>query len=170
MTTDRKKLSLGAVSDRQREPAADPTSAWKISPARIEALKQRARDQRRNPTAAQKALWARLDGKKIGFAFNREVIMGSSIVDFACKTRWLVVEVGGTEGPDATLAELSDRKLREVGVRVLRFAEAQVLEDIENVIEAIRAELQQPFERPKLGGSSAPREREGEERFHRSRR
>jgi len=97
MTTARKKLSLGNVTDRaeEREVGGDKTRAWTISPARAEALKQRARDMRRNPTEAQKALWQRLKDKQCGFTFNREVVMGSAIVDFACRTRWLVVETGG---------------------------------------------------------------------------
>ena len=88
--------------------------------------------------------------KQLGFTFNREVVMGSTIVDFACKQRWLVVEIGGTEGTEATIAELSDRKLTEVGVRVLRFSEEQVLKDIETVVAAIAEELNKPFERPRI--------------------
>jgi leucyl-tRNA synthetase len=149
--TERKKLSLGAVTARADErDAADRARAWKVSPSRVEALKERARDMRRNPTPAQQALWERLKDKQCGFTFNREVVMGSAIVDFACKTRWVVVEVGETEGPAATIAELSDRKLREVGVRVLRFAEPEVLEDIETVVKAVKDELQKPFEKPKM--------------------
>ena len=108
MTAERKKLSLGQVGARGEErSAADRTRAWKVSASRQEALKERARDMRRNPTEAQKALWERLKDKQCGFTFNREVVMGSAIVDFACKTRWLVVEVGDTEGPQATIAEMS---------------------------------------------------------------
>jgi len=119
-----------------------------------EELKQQARAMRRNPTPAQAALWERLKDKQCGFTFNREVVMGSAIVDFAAKTRWLVVETGGTGDPggedaEATLAALSDRKLSEVGVRVLRFAEEQVLGDIEVVVKAIKDELQKPFEKPR---------------------
>ncbi|MXP40233.1 DUF559 domain-containing protein [Altererythrobacter soli] len=155
--TERKKLSLGAVTARADErDAADRARAWKVSPARAEALKERARDMRRNPTPAQQALWERLKDKQCGFTFNREVVMGSAIVDFACKTRWLVVEVGETEGSAATIAELSDRKLREVGVRVLRFAEPDVLENIDTVVKAVKDELQKPFEKPKMQeGSNA---------------
>jgi very-short-patch-repair endonuclease len=109
---------------------------------------------RRNPTEAQKALWERLRDKQCGFTFNREVVMGSAIVDFACKTRWLVVETGpeltkaGEAG--ATLAALSDRKLRDVGVRVLRFSDDEVLADTDKVVKAIKDELQKPFERPRI--------------------
>jgi len=157
MTTVRKKLSLGNVTDRadEREVGGDKTRAWKVSPARAEALKQRARDMRRNPTEAQKALWERLKDKRCGFTFNREVVMGSAIVDFACKTRWLVVETGGDGESEATLAALSDRKLADVGVRVLRYADAAVLADTDAVVKAIKDELQKPFEKPKIGTQNA---------------
>jgi leucyl-tRNA synthetase len=151
--TERRKLSLGNVSERER--SGDSKRAWKVSPARAETLKQRARDMRRDPTPAQTALWERLKDKQLGIGFNREVVMGSAIVDFACKPRWLVIETGGTDGAAATIAELSDRKLREVGVRVLRFAEEQVLTDIELVLAAISDELAKPFERP--GGKATAR-------------
>jgi very-short-patch-repair endonuclease len=157
MTTARKKLSLGNVTDRaeDREVGGDRTRAWTVSPARAEQLKQRARDMRRNPTEAQQALWERLKDKQCGFTFNREVVMGSAIVDFACKTRWLVVETGGDSESETTLAALSDRKLTDVGVRVLRFADDAVLADTDAVVKAIKDELQKPFEKPKIGTSNA---------------
>ena len=153
---ERKVLSLGQVGARaESRDAADAARAWKVSPKRAEALKQQARDRRRNPGPAHAALWQRLKDKQCGFTFNREVVMGSAVVDFACKTRWLVVEIGG--GPedqggevDATLATLSDRKLTDVGVRVMRFPEARVLGEIEAVVSEIKAELQKPFERPRI--------------------
>jgi very-short-patch-repair endonuclease len=153
MTTVRKKLSLGNVTDRaeDRESGGDKTRSWTVSPARAEALKQRARDMRRNPTEAQKALWERLKDKRCGFTFNREVVMGSAIVDFACKTRWLVVETGGDSESETTLAALSDRKLTDVGVRVLRFADDAVLADTDAVVKTIKDELQKPFEKPRVG-------------------
>jgi very-short-patch-repair endonuclease len=156
MTTVRKKLSLGNVTDRaeDREAGGDRTRAWTVSPARAEQLKQRARDMRRNPTAAQMALWERLKDKQCGFTFNREVVMGSAIVDFACKTRWLVVETGGDSESETTLAALSDRKLTDVGVRVLRFADDAVLADIDAVVKAIKDELQKPFEKPRVERAS----------------
>ena len=151
MTAERKKLSLGQVGARGEErSAADRTRAWKVSASRQEALKERARDMRRNPTEAQKALWERLKDKQCGFTFNREVVMGSAIVDFACKTRWLVVETGGDGESETTLAALSDRKLTDVGVRVMRFADAEVLADTDAVVKAIKDELQKPFEKPQI--------------------
>ena len=157
MTTARKKLSLGNVTDRaeDREVGGDKTRAWTVSPARAEQLKQRARDMRRPHPAAPTALWEGLKDKRCGFTFNREVVMGSAIVDFACKTRWLVVETGGDSESEVTLAALSDRKLTDVGVRVMRFADADVLADTAAVVKAIKDELQKPFEKPKNGTSNA---------------
>ncbi len=152
--SERKKLSLGAVTERAEGAAPNRTRGWKVSPNRAAALKDRARAQRRDPPPAQALLWSRIGDKQLGFTFNREVVMGSTIADFACKPRWLVVETGGTEGSEATLAELSDRKLTEVGVRVLRFSDAAVLEDIETVVAAIREELAKPFERPRMNGNT----------------
>lgn len=144
--SERRKLSISSPAEKP----ADRTRGWQVSPARAAALKDRARDQRRDPTQAQAALWERVRDKQLGFTFTREVVMGSTIADFACKPRWLVIEIGGTEGTEAALAELSDRKLTEVGVRVLRFADEQVLGDIETVLAAIADELAKPFERPRI--------------------
>ena len=152
---ERRKLSLGNVTDRaEGRSATDATRAWKVSPKRVEELKLTARAMRRNPTPAQQALWERLKDKQCGFTFNREVVMGSAIVDFACKTRWLVVETGGEGEAGATLAALSDRKLTDVGVRVLRFSDDEVLGNVDAVVKAIKDELQKPFERPRI---EAPR-------------
>jgi len=148
---ERRKLSLGNVPDRaEGRTAEDAARSWNISSKRAEELKLQARAMRRNPTPAQEALWARLKDKQCGFTFNREVVMGSAIVDFACKTRWVVVETGGEGEVDSALAALSDRKLTDVGVRVMRFSEHDVLADTDAVVSAIKAELQKPFERPQL--------------------
>ena len=153
--TERRKLSLGQVGERaEGRDSADAARAWNVSAKRAEQLKLQARDMRRNPTPAQVALWKRLRDKQCGFTFNREVVMGSAIVDFACKTRWLVVETGGEGKAGATLAALSDRKLTDVGVRVMRFSDSQVLEDTDAVVAQIKAELQKPFDRPRI---EAPR-------------
>jgi len=144
---ERRKLTIAATADN----SASRTSAWNVSPARAAALKDRARAQRRDPTPAQAALWERVKDKQCGFTITREVLMGSAIVDFACRMRWLVIEIGGKGGDaEAQVAELSDRKLTEVGVRVLRFSDEEVLENIEDVVRTIKQELEKPFQRPRI--------------------
>ena len=144
--TTRKKLSLGDVAPAN----ADKTAGWNISEARKDKLHDRARFNRRHPSEAHKRLWGLLKDKGVGnFSFNREVVMGSSIVDFACKTRWLVVEISGDSEADAKIEELSDRKLQEVGVRVMRYTKEQVMGDLEPIKDAIYEELMKPFDKPR---------------------
>jgi len=141
--TARKTLSLRGPAERKD---AAPRTAWNVSETRRERLKEMARAMRREPTDAEKALWARLANQQVGgFKFHRQVVIGSTIVDFACPARWLVVEISGDA--NAEVAALQDRKLADVGVRVLRFAEAQVLEDGDAVVTAILEELKKPFDR-----------------------
>ena len=148
--TTRKTLSLGSGDSAK----ADKTAGWKISEARKDKLHERARYNRRHPSDAHKRLWDALKDKGVGgFTFNREVVMGSSVVDFACKSRWLVVEISGESEADATIEELSDRKLADVGVRVMRFSTQAVMGDLEPVKDAILEELSKPFERPRIARS-----------------
>ena len=151
--TERKKLSLGSGDAAK----VDKTAGWNISEARKDKLHDRARFNRRHPSEAHKRLWALLDKKAVGnFAFNREVVMGSSVVDFACKTRWLVVEISGETEADRIIEELSDRKLHEVGVRIMRFTQEQIMGDLEPIEEAILAELEKPFDKPGRTKPSRP--------------
>ena len=139
----RKTLSLRGPAERKD---AAPRQSWNVSETRRERLKEMARAMRREPTEAEKALWARLAGQKLGgFKFHRQVVIGSTVVDFACPARWLVVEISGEAS--AELAALQDKKLADVGIRVLRFSDGQVLEDADAVVAAILAELQKPFDR-----------------------
>ena len=140
---DRRTLSLRGPSERKEAP---PRTSWNVSETRRERLKEMARAMRREPTEAEKALWARFAGQKLGgFKFHRQVVVGSTIVDFACPARWLVVEISGEA--NAQVAAIQDKKLTDVGIRVLRFAPEQVLGDIEPVIAAILELLQKPFNR-----------------------
>ena len=141
--TARKTLSLRGPAERKD---AGPRTAWNVSETRRQRLKDMARAMRREPTEAEKALWVRLAGQKLGgFKFHRQVVIGSTVVDFACPARWLVVEVTGEMS--AEVAALQDKKLADVGVRVLRFSDEQVLGDGDAVVAAVLAELQKPFDR-----------------------
>ena len=155
--SERRTLSLRGPAERKD---VAPRTAWNVSETRRARLKDMARAMRREPTEAEKALWARLSGQKLGgFKFHRQVVIGSTVVDFACPARWLVVEVTGDAS--AEVAALTDKKLADVGVRVLRFSDEQVLEDGDAVAAAVLAELQKPFDRRKeLKANAAGRQRD----------
>jgi very-short-patch-repair endonuclease len=83
---------------------------------------------RRNPTPAQDALAAALGEVETGgYTFKRQQVIGSAIVDFACKPLMLVIELDGDE--DAAFAADRTRSLTEVGYRVDRLPAADVLAD-----------------------------------------
>jgi len=101
---------------------------WEISEKRLDALHERAREMRRNPTPAQEALVAALrDVETGGYSFKRQAVIGSAIVDFACKPLMLVIELSGDD--DAAYAANRDKSLAEVGYRVERLPAADVLAD-----------------------------------------
>ena len=144
MTKKTLSISTGPKSD-----AADPRDNWGVKGKRLDRLHDMARDRRRKPSDAEKLLWTQLAGQKLGgFKFKRQFIVGTSIVDFACPTVWLVVEIDDPE-IDTELQAMSDRKLTEVGVRVLRFTNEAVLADVDAVCAQILEMLKTPFEKPR---------------------
>lgn len=115
---------------------------WEISESRLDALHERAREMRRNPTPAQEALADALTRVETGgYSFKRQAVIGSAIVDFACKQLMLVVELDGDA--DAAFTAARDKSLAEVGYRVERIAAADVLADpdtaAQRVSDAMRA-------------------------------
>ncbi|MFC3213385.1 endonuclease domain-containing protein [Novosphingobium panipatense] len=143
MTAARKTLGISRADSAPK----DAKASFALTGARLETLKERAREQRRHPTDAQKALWAQLSGSKLGgVKFIRQSVVGSTIVDFACPSRWIVVQISAADG-NADVNELQDRKLIEVGIRVLRFSEEEVLGNVETVIREINTELNVPFDK-----------------------
>lgn len=118
-----------------REPNADEAPAikkkgrgWEISEKRLDALHERAREMRRNPSPAQEALAGALAAVETGgYSFKRQDVIGSAIVDFACKPLMLVIEFDGEE--DASFTADRTRSLTEVGYRVERLSAADVLAD-----------------------------------------
>ncbi len=163
MTAARKTLGIS----KDAAPKADAKASFNVTGARLETLKERAKEMRRNPSEAQKALWAELAGSKLGgVKFMRHSVVGSTIVDFACPSRWIVVQLS-PEDSNPDVNELQDRKLIEVGIRVLRFSEDEVLDRIEGVVREITTELNVPFDkrsaRRKAGATATPRFDEGAE-------
>jgi very-short-patch-repair endonuclease len=128
---------------------ADETVApARPSADRLARLKDRARDLRRDPTEAETLLWEQLSGARLGgIKFTRKAVVGTAIVDFACPARWLVISLSQADG-NPELDALQDRKLAETGIRVLRFSEAEITDDLDRVVKQVVAIVNEPFERP----------------------
>jgi very-short-patch-repair endonuclease len=100
---------------------------------------ERSRELRREMTPAEKILWQELRAKKLGVRFRRQQVIEGFIVDFYCHRAALVVEVDG-DIHDLQQAEDARREkaLREMGLRIMRFKNDQVLSNLSVVVRKIR--------------------------------
>ena len=104
-------------------------------------LKQVSRDLRNNMTEAEKLLWSRLRNKQIfGLQFYRQKPILNYIVDFYCPAANVVVECDGSqhytiEGLEAD--RIRDEALAQLGLKVLRFDNGQVMGRIDDVVEVV---------------------------------
>jgi len=117
-------------------------------------LKLPSRDLRSNMTDAEQCLWQRLRRKQIlGLQFYRQKPILNFIVDFYCPAANLVIECDGRqhytdEGLEAD--RVRDEALAQLGLRVLRFDNKQVLAEIDGVVEQIYCVVEQGLELIKL--------------------
>lgn len=102
---------------------------------------------RRNMTAAEKILWENLRNRKMeGLRFRRQHPIDIFVVDFFCYVKMLVVEVDGVIHDEINQAERDKQRtilLKRFNIRVIRFTNKQVLQEIEMVLENIRKAIAQ---------------------------
>ena len=92
-------------------------------------------------TDAENRLWLKLRRKQLkGYQFYRQKIIGKYIVDFYCPKANLVIELDGGQHYSET-GKAKDRTrddvLAEMGIKVLRFSDRDVFENIGGVMEGI---------------------------------
>lgn len=108
-------------------------------------FKERKRDLRRNQTEAEKALWKHLRNKGfLGLKFFRQYSAGDYILDFYCPTRKLAIELdGGQHATDETKKYDKTRTeyLKSLRIKVLRFWNNDVLQNLDGLLEEIEATL-----------------------------
>ena len=104
-------------------------------------LRGQARSLRTKLTAAEQRLWSRLRRKQIsGIQFYRQKPIGNYIVDFYAPSVQLVVEVDGSQHLEIAQASYDAERseyLRQLGLKVLRFDDRQVLMQTDAVVEEI---------------------------------
>src|SRR5687768_4768289 len=100
-----------------------------------------AREMRHEQTDAERRMWMLLRDRKLsGFKFRRQHPIANYIVDFFCIRAKLVVELDGGQHSDPTALEYDSRRtaaLNELGIRVLRFWDHDMLRDCDSVLETI---------------------------------
>ncbi|MEM1255167.1 MAG: endonuclease domain-containing protein [Cyanobacteria bacterium P01_H01_bin.21] len=105
-------------------------------------LRERARQLRQNMTEGEIILWQKLKRKQMmGYDFDRQRPIDQFIVDFYCKALCLAIEVDGSshDSPEAQTRDYQRQiRLEALGVRFLRFRDADVKQNIDEVCQSIR--------------------------------
>jgi very-short-patch-repair endonuclease len=108
-------------------------------------LKQPSRELRKSLTEAEKLLWSKIRLKQLSnILFYRQKPLGGYIVDFYCPKAKLVIEVDGEHHFSKEAREydkVRDEFLKTMKLKVLRFTNSDVLNNIEAVIEKIENNL-----------------------------
>ena len=90
-------------------------------------------------------MWAHLRARRFaGFKFSRQHHLGPYIADFCCITRHRIIELERSQhaAPEQERTDaLRSAGLNGLGYRVMRFWNAAVNTEIEDVLEAIYAAL-----------------------------
>ncbi len=108
-------------------------------------IKMRARELRNNMTEPEIILWSKLKGKQLKNAqFYRQKPIGNYIVDFYCAKFNLVIELDGSQHYTDDAIEydrVRDEYLKEAGLKVLRFTNLQIKNQLNEVLNSIYHEM-----------------------------
>ncbi|MDX8532356.1 DUF559 domain-containing protein [Mesorhizobium sp. VK25A] len=109
---------------------------------RKQGTTERARNLRQAGNQAEALLWLELKARKLGgYRFTRQFSIGPFFADFACRERWLVVEVDGSQHADSSYDRRRDDFMQAQGYSILRFWNHDVLKYRASVCETILAAL-----------------------------
>ena len=96
-----------------------------------------ARQMRKAMTDAELKFWNTVRAHRLdGLAFRRQLPVGGYIVDFACPSHKIIVELDGFQHAEDAAAIYDQQRtqtLEELGWTVLRFWNEDILGDIDNV-------------------------------------
>ncbi|MBI2981560.1 MAG: DUF559 domain-containing protein [Deltaproteobacteria bacterium] len=116
-------------------------------------LKQASRQLRQGMTEAEQKLWSCIRDKQIGdVQFYRQKPIADFIVDFFAPKAKLVIEVDGGqhhEEHQRAVDQERDEQCFELGLKVLRFDNEQVLKETEVVLEKIEKVVAERIKSPR---------------------
>ena len=101
-----------------------------------------ARRLRRDATEVEKRLWRALRELERPHRFRRQHRIGSYVVDFACPSLKLAIELDGAQHAMQEEADaIRTSEIAQRGYRVIRSWNNEVLENLSGVLERITEEL-----------------------------
>ncbi|WP_428225135.1 DUF559 domain-containing protein [Flavobacterium sp.] len=127
-------------------------------PSTYALLKELKNQNKKHPTQAETMLWEHLRNKSIKYKFRRQHIIDMFIADFICIEKQLIIEVDGGYHNTAEQKEVDALRteiLNELGYKVIRFTNEEVIGAIDVVIKKINTILESlPF--GEVGGAIIP--------------
>lgn len=108
--------------------------------------KSRRQQLRNNVGEPERLLWLSLRHNQLNMKFRRQHGIGSYIVDFYCPSKRLAIEIDGVTHENEMAQQhdhIRDEYLASLEIRVLRFSNAQVMQEQQAVLQAIWAAIQQ---------------------------
>lgn len=109
-------------------------------------LKGIRQELRGNATLSERKLWERLRKGRLGVKFRRQASLGRYVVDFYCPKLRIAIELDGAHHDWPEVRAYDERRtqyLQSLGVRVLRFKNREISDEIDKVCLAITQALQQ---------------------------
>lgn len=104
-----------------------------------DVLVGRARELRKEMTLAERRLWGILRGKGLGVKFRKQHPIDRFIADFYCPVARLIVEVDGATHEDTAEQDATRTVvLEELGLRVVRYTNGEVMGNLEGVVADLR--------------------------------
>ncbi|QOD61063.1 DUF559 domain-containing protein [Polaribacter haliotis] len=151
----------GPPQSSQREEAQSVREKYMTArPSVYKLMKELQKDRKKQTTEAEQILWEQLRAKKLENKFRRQHIIDEFIVDFVSISKKLIIEVDGkyhNTKDQKEADELRTQILKELGFKVIRFNNEEVVGNIENVLEKISEELKSlPQEEENKSKSSLP--------------
>ncbi|PSR54805.1 cytosine methyltransferase [Adhaeribacter arboris] len=110
-------------------------------------LKNLRQQNRSNLTPAEAELWKHLKNSQIGRKFRRQHSVGNYILDFYCPQEKLAIELDGRDHFTENGYERDEDRtkfLKNLHIKVLRFENKEVFEQLEGVLAEITAQFTTP--------------------------
>ncbi|WP_302850193.1 DUF559 domain-containing protein [Polaribacter sp. Q13] len=150
----------GGPSQPSQREGAELRNRYKTARPSVYALmKELQVERKKQTTPAEQVLWQQLKTKKLDSKFRRQHIVDEFIVDFICIEKNLIIEVDRKYHNTKEQQEadhLRTEILQELGFKVIRFTNEEVIGNIEGITQKIAQELHNSEKREAEGVSSLP--------------
>ncbi len=98
---------------------------------------------RRDFTPEEKILWFQLRNSSLGYRFRRQHSIGNFVADFFCPEKRLIIEIDGGQHLDNKEGDKERTEYFEsLGIKVIRFWNSEVKNDLDRVMIKIKIELE----------------------------